>query len=133
MSTEKLINMNFELVINRLKQALNLKKDSDIADLLGFTKTTFSQRKKRGALPVDKIKLICNENSLSEDWIFNGTGEMYVSEPIHLPYGDLPQLSESQLEAARILGMLSVEDQAKMIDSMKKEIIERLTGKKTAE
>ncbi len=141
MSTKKFTNMDFEIVIGRLKQALAVNKDNDIAVILGFSKTTFSARKKRGALPCDKIKLICREKSINENWVFYGEGEMFLqdeplphvndSTPKHNPpprNDRIPALTEKQLEMARLISALPDEEQDKAIADLKKKIIEYLSG-----
>ena len=45
----------FDEQLLRLKQAVKLTDDQDVAALLGMTKAAFSGRKKRGAFPEDKL------------------------------------------------------------------------------
>lgn len=49
---------DFDDQLNRLKAALSLSEDQDVADLLGMTKAAFSARKSRGSFPVDKLKAL---------------------------------------------------------------------------
>jgi transcriptional regulator with XRE-family HTH domain len=46
---------NFDEQLLRLKQMVKLTADKDVAGLLGMTKAAFSDRKKRGAFPEDKL------------------------------------------------------------------------------
>ncbi len=57
-------------------QALGLTKEYELANLLGFKKDTFAARKSRGALPVDKIKLLCADKLINFNWVMTGEGEM---------------------------------------------------------
>lgn len=45
----------FDEQLLRLKQAVKLTADKDVAELLGMTKAAFSDRKKRGVFPDDKL------------------------------------------------------------------------------
>ncbi len=49
---------DFEDQLARLKTALALPEDQDVAELLGMTKAAFSARKSRGSFPVDKLKAL---------------------------------------------------------------------------
>lgn len=56
----KTCNANeFNMVILRLKCALGLLQDQEIASALSISKESFAARKKRGSLPKDKIELLC--------------------------------------------------------------------------
>ena len=46
---------NFDQQLLRLKQALGVTSDQDVAAALGLTKAAFSDRKKRGAFPEEKL------------------------------------------------------------------------------
>lgn len=46
---------DFEKQLIRLKQALSLKEDQQIAEALGMTKASFSDRKKRGSFPSERV------------------------------------------------------------------------------
>lgn len=46
---------NFDAQLLRLKQSVKLTEDQEIAALLGMTKAAFSERKKRGSFPEDKL------------------------------------------------------------------------------
>lgn len=87
MSTIKFDTGYFSQVIKRLMFALNVQMEYEIAALLGFKKDTFSARKKRGAIPEDKIKLLCAERKINFDWVMTGKGEQTNSDkcdhPLH--------------------------------------------------
>lgn len=48
----------FDHQLLRLKQALRLTEDQDVASALGMTKAAFSARKSRGVFPADKVKAL---------------------------------------------------------------------------
>lgn len=47
---------NFDAELLRLKQALKVTSDQDVAAALGMTKAAFSDRKRRDAFPEDKLR-----------------------------------------------------------------------------
>lgn len=70
---------NFDQQLLRLKAAIGVTDDQEVAALLGLTKAAFSARKTRGAFPVDKLlALITTRPDLKIDASFVLTGE-YLS------------------------------------------------------
>jgi hypothetical protein len=66
----------FDLQLLRLKQALRLTEDKDVAAMLGMTKAAFSARKVRQAFPADKVKaLAADRPDLNLDVKYILTGE----------------------------------------------------------
>lgn len=49
---------DFNQQLLRLKQALRVTEDQDVAEILGMTKAAFSARKGRKAFPEDKVKAL---------------------------------------------------------------------------
>lgn len=49
---------NFSEQLARLKQSVGMYEDQQVAELLGLTKAAFSDRKRRGAFPVDKLRAL---------------------------------------------------------------------------
>jgi hypothetical protein len=80
MSTNKVEINRFIEVIDRLMDALNIKNEYNMAELLGFKRDTFSARKKRGALPVDKMQLLCSDRGINFNWVMTGEGERLDSQ-----------------------------------------------------
>lgn len=69
----------FELQLLRLKTAVGVTGDQDIAALLGLSKAAFSDRKKRDAFPEDKLRaLAATRPELGIDVNYVLTGE-YLS------------------------------------------------------
>lgn len=61
--------------LNRLKTALSLTMDKDVAKFLGFTKSAFAERKRRGVFPEEALRLadLANpELKLDIDYILKG-------------------------------------------------------------
>jgi len=68
----------FDEQLLRLKYALGLSADQDVASVLGFTKTAFSERKKRGVFPADKVRALAGEKPelrLDVDYVLTGTSD----------------------------------------------------------
>ena len=70
--------MDFDTVISRLKTATSSKYDKDIATVLDMTVKSFSERRRRNSIPLEKIKFFCLNNSINLDWILTGQGDMYL-------------------------------------------------------
>lgn len=51
----------FDSQLLRLKQALGITEDQDVASVLGMSKAAFSARKTRGAFPDDKLKALASD------------------------------------------------------------------------
>ena len=51
----------FDSQLLRLKQALGITEDQDVANVLGMSKAAFSARKSRGAFPDDKLKALASD------------------------------------------------------------------------
>lgn len=62
------------LILNRLKEAYNIKKDTDLACLLGISKSTLSNWVSRDSIDYDKVFSLCEHINI--DWLFTGEGNM---------------------------------------------------------
>lgn len=62
------------LILNRLKEALNITKDTDLACLLGVSKSTLSNWVSRNSIDYDKVFSLCEHISI--DWLLTGQGNM---------------------------------------------------------
>lgn len=66
---------NFDDQLLRLKQAVKTHADQDVAALLGLSKAAFSDRKKRGAFPEDKVWALAKQKPellIDVDYVLNG-------------------------------------------------------------
>lgn len=59
-------------------QAKGLKYEHQVAELLGFKRVAFSERKKRNSPPIAEIELLCHKESINTNWILCGEGEMFI-------------------------------------------------------
>lgn len=61
-------------VILRLKKALNISTDIELANYLGISKSTLSNWKARNTLDLPLLFSLCEQISI--DWLLTGKGEM---------------------------------------------------------
>lgn len=61
-------------VISRLKKALNISTDIELANYLGISKSTLSNWKARNTLDLPLLFSLCEQISI--DWLLTGKGEM---------------------------------------------------------
>lgn len=62
--------------LSRLKHALRVSKDQEVAEALGLSKTAFSERKKRESFPIKEVFELAQQKpelGLDPDWIVTGT------------------------------------------------------------
>lgn len=72
-------------VLNRLKEAYNIQKDTELAALLGVSKSTLSNWSSRNTIDYDKVFSLCEHINI--DWLLTGRGTMLKSETTP-PMGD---------------------------------------------
>lgn len=61
-------------ILNRLKEAYNIQKDIELANLLGISKSTLSNWVSRDSLDYDKVFSKCEHINI--DWLLTGRGSM---------------------------------------------------------
>lgn len=69
---------NFIDILNRLKLALGVSMDSEVADFLEMKQSAFAGRKKRGSFPEEQLRLIAVKHSdlnLDVEYILAGDSE----------------------------------------------------------
>jgi len=61
-----------------VRKSLNLTQQ-EFADLLGIKRTSYASYETGRVVPTAPfLKLICNKYNISEKWLVNGIGEMYI-------------------------------------------------------
>ena len=81
MSRKKYTNLNFFQIISRIKEYKGITNDLEVANLLGLSKTAFSERKRRNCVPIDKITIFSERESISVDWFL--FGEWPTERPVY--------------------------------------------------
>lgn len=64
-------------VLQRLKQALQLDTDTQLAGELGLSTQALNKRKLRGSLPTEEIDTVIETHGLSAAWVYSGKGPMF--------------------------------------------------------
>jgi len=67
-------NMDITLIINKLKEHLNIKFDKELADFLGIKPNTVATWKKRNTIDIDIIMSKCD--LIDANWLLTGKGNM---------------------------------------------------------
>jgi phage repressor protein C with HTH and peptisase S24 domain len=71
---------NFIEVINRVKSALKIKADYELATRLGMKATSFNSRKKANSLPYEELLLLASSENINMNWLLTGNGDMEKSD-----------------------------------------------------
>lgn len=122
--------INFNDIVARLKNSLQIKDDKDLAKLLNMTPATFHGRKKAGSIPYDAIFSLANMENIDYNWLLTGEGSMYknaLSEPsagyevsLKVLY---PELTDKEVQ------MFETEIEEKIeFSRLKKIVYERFSG-----
>lgn len=93
-------------ILNRLKEAYNIQKDIELANLLGISKSTLSNWVSRDSLDYDKVFSKCEHINI--DWLLTGRGSMLREnqqpenepEPVKSPQIQIlhhPKVSEKKI------------------------------------
>lgn len=65
---------NFNDVIDRVKNSLNINSDKDISERLGMKPAAFNARKKAQSLPFEEILSLANIEKIDFNWLLTGQG-----------------------------------------------------------
>ncbi len=84
-------DFNFDEIISRLKTAINVSNDADLAGRMDMKPNTFSNRKKAGSLPYEEIIRIADSENVNINWLFTGQGSVHRDQPIASPEDTLDQ------------------------------------------
>ncbi len=81
------LELTFGLVMERVKTALELGTDAELAALMGMSTSNYANRKRAESIPFDLVIPLCLSRFVSIDWVCTGvghpfrTGEMSTSVP----------------------------------------------------
>lgn len=67
-------------VLNRLKEALSIGTDTELADLLGVKKATLSNWRNRNSVDLSLVFSFCEQVNI--DWLITGRGNPSLSTPL---------------------------------------------------
>lgn len=71
-------------VINRLLQFYGAKNDTDYATMRHLARSTVGNWRKRKSIPYSECEFMFLEYGASMDWLLNGEGSQYRSQPIQV-------------------------------------------------
>lgn len=69
--------MNFDQIIQKIKEHKKLHHDWEVAILLGLSRTAFAERKRRNSIPQDKLKVFCEQEFINMKWLCENEGPKY--------------------------------------------------------
>lgn len=99
----------FDEVVGRLKVALDVETDLQVANTLGIKQSTWAMRRKRGDLPTEKIDaLICAEE-INAEYVYKGLGGP------HLPVDDEQWKTALQ---RKLLQILEIQTYARSLEAL---------------
>lgn len=94
---------NIIQIINRIKEAYDLKTDADLARFLGINPSTLGMQKNRGSLDWQLILDRCSD--LNKNWLINGTGPMRlggddtkVGSYLNIPHFSVEHIGMKKIE-----------------------------------
>ncbi len=67
----------FEEVTGRVKKALKIKTDLELAEKINMKATTFNSRKKAQSLPYEELIELANTEKMDFNWLLTGEGDMF--------------------------------------------------------
>jgi hypothetical protein len=70
-------DLDFDAVMLRLRQALDLKDNKAVAAALRLKPNAFYNRRSSGSIPFENVVALAGERGLSCDWIFLGLGDAF--------------------------------------------------------
>lgn len=115
--------------IRELRKVLNLTQE-ELGKRLGIKRNTIATYESGRNEPIDAvISLICREFNVNEEWLRNGTGEMFIEqtpdEEIATFVGNLLKDEEDSFKRRLISGLAALDDTGwevleKFLDSIQK-------------
>jgi hypothetical protein len=69
--------ISFAATLQRLKEALGLQNDKEVAEALGLNPNALYNRKRLASIPYEEIVRLAELRKLQLDWILFGTGEAF--------------------------------------------------------
>ena len=70
-------NTHVVAVFERLKKALRITSDAELAEQLGLSYAAFNKRKIRGSLPEEEVETLIEREGISRAWVMTESGPMY--------------------------------------------------------
>lgn len=71
--------LGFDLLVERLKRALNVSSDADLCRIIGMSSSNFANRKRANSFPFEILIPLCISRFISTDWLFTGDGDIFTN------------------------------------------------------
>jgi hypothetical protein len=85
---------NFDDIISRLKKALNIKNDCELAEKLNMKAGTFNARKKANSLPYEEVLILAELEKLDFNWVLTGKDDSWkTKQAVHADAVDIERLT----------------------------------------
>jgi transcriptional regulator with XRE-family HTH domain len=97
-------SMGFMAIADRLKMAVGIQVDMDLAKRLGLSPNAWNMRKARESLPTKQIDTLINAEGLNPEFVYDGTG------PVHLDVDGESWASGFSKRMAQSLGLATYVD-----------------------
>jgi phage repressor protein C with HTH and peptisase S24 domain len=94
-------------ILNRLKEAYNINRDTELATLLGVSKSTLSNWVSRDSMDYDKVFSKCEHINI--DWLLTGRGSKFREDSLPLT-GDKDTVKKDNLSEIQIIHHPKVAD-----------------------
>lgn len=66
------MDFDFDAALLRLKGALRVRTDKEVAQMLGMSATALNERKKRNSFPEDKVRALASKVHFDADYVITG-------------------------------------------------------------
>ncbi len=102
MSTNKVTKINFIEALNRLKEVTGMRKDKEIAELIGLNKGSLAMRIQRDSFPENAVDQYCYRSGLNPEFIKFGVGpkHFFPGEKVYDDYIAQKEMSILNLQGA---------------------------------
>lgn len=117
----------FNAILDRVKLVLNVKNDSEVAELIGLKQSAFANRKKKGSIPLSLYVKALEPYKVNLNWLVYGDGPIYKDELQEAKPQKQSSESVQQFVIEHIDVVHEFEDQEEALDANKNLVtLERL-------
>lgn len=106
MSRIKDIATGTKIIIDRIKIIENVKKDKDVAELLGMDQRNLATAKSRGIIPYEKLVRYSQKSGASLDFLLHGRGPQKLERVITVEGGGAYHICTDQDQVYDIAEMV---------------------------
>ncbi len=102
MSTNKTARINFIEALNRLKEMTGVRKDKEIAELIGLNKGSLAMRIQRDSFPETAVDQYCYRSGFNPEFVKFGVGpkHFFPSEKVYDDHISQKEMSILSLQSS---------------------------------